>query len=233
MPRNCVGYTTACSMSSIASSERRARGIERAVGDLRVLVARPPGTPRAPRASCRPSPPAPCRARCACGRRSSSHSSPAASISTCQQRSLKRCGMYLSIAVGCSRTCPSASTMRGWALAMGVPPPTWDLGCAILQQRPRIKRKPRGGPVGMSVRMLTHIGICVSDLTRARAFYTDVLGLKEVGGLETAGETVDQLLGLHRRRPRGGVPRARRLPPRAAALPLAGPPGQGRTRRAP
>jgi catechol 2,3-dioxygenase-like lactoylglutathione lyase family enzyme len=48
----------------------------------------------------------------------------------------------------------------------------------------------------MSVRMLTHIGICVSDLARARAFYTQVLGLKEVGGLETTGETVDQLLGL-------------------------------------
>jgi catechol 2,3-dioxygenase-like lactoylglutathione lyase family enzyme len=44
--------------------------------------------------------------------------------------------------------------------------------------------------------MLTHIGICVSDLARARAFYSEVLGLKEVGGLETAGENVDQLLGV-------------------------------------
>jgi catechol 2,3-dioxygenase-like lactoylglutathione lyase family enzyme len=62
------------------------------------------------------------------------------------------------------------------------------MGCAILQQAGRIQ--------SMSVKMLTHIGICGSDLPRARAFYTDVLGMKEVGGLETAGESVDQLLGL-------------------------------------
>jgi catechol 2,3-dioxygenase-like lactoylglutathione lyase family enzyme len=48
----------------------------------------------------------------------------------------------------------------------------------------------------MSVSMLTHIGICVSDLARSRIFYTDVLGMKEVGGLETGGDHVDQLLGL-------------------------------------
>jgi catechol 2,3-dioxygenase-like lactoylglutathione lyase family enzyme len=48
----------------------------------------------------------------------------------------------------------------------------------------------------MSVKMLTHIGICVSDLGRARSFYTEVLGFKEVGGLLTSGETVDALLGL-------------------------------------
>jgi catechol 2,3-dioxygenase-like lactoylglutathione lyase family enzyme len=50
----------------------------------------------------------------------------------------------------------------------------------------------------MTVQMLTHIGICVSDLPRARAFYSDVLGLKEVGGLETSGDNVDALLGLPR-----------------------------------
>jgi catechol 2,3-dioxygenase-like lactoylglutathione lyase family enzyme len=48
----------------------------------------------------------------------------------------------------------------------------------------------------MNVQMLTHIGICVSDLERARRFYTQVLEMKEVGGLETAGDNVDQLLGL-------------------------------------
>jgi catechol 2,3-dioxygenase-like lactoylglutathione lyase family enzyme len=48
----------------------------------------------------------------------------------------------------------------------------------------------------MSVQMLTHIGICVSDLRRARSFYTDVLGFEEVGGLRTSGEVLDALLGL-------------------------------------
>jgi glyoxylase I family protein len=48
----------------------------------------------------------------------------------------------------------------------------------------------------MGVEMLTHIGICVSDLERARSFYTEVLGMKEVGGLHTSGATVDALLGL-------------------------------------
>jgi glyoxylase I family protein len=48
----------------------------------------------------------------------------------------------------------------------------------------------------MSVQMLTHIGICVSDLGRARSFYTDVLGFEEVGRLLTSGEEVDALLGL-------------------------------------
>jgi catechol 2,3-dioxygenase-like lactoylglutathione lyase family enzyme len=48
----------------------------------------------------------------------------------------------------------------------------------------------------MNVQMLTHIGICVSDLARARRFYSEVLEMKEVGGLETAGDHVDQLLGL-------------------------------------
>jgi catechol 2,3-dioxygenase-like lactoylglutathione lyase family enzyme len=48
----------------------------------------------------------------------------------------------------------------------------------------------------MTVKMLTHIGLCVSELERARRFYTEVLGMKEVGGLVTSGETVDRLLGL-------------------------------------
>jgi len=44
--------------------------------------------------------------------------------------------------------------------------------------------------------MLTHIGICVSDLRRARSFYGEVLGFEEVGGLLTSGDAVDALLGL-------------------------------------
>jgi catechol 2,3-dioxygenase-like lactoylglutathione lyase family enzyme len=50
----------------------------------------------------------------------------------------------------------------------------------------------------MSVQMLTHIGICVSDLDRSRSFYTDVLGFAAVGGLRISGETVDALLGVPR-----------------------------------
>lgn len=48
----------------------------------------------------------------------------------------------------------------------------------------------------MSVQRLTHIGLCVSDLDRSRAFYTTVLGFAEVGGLRISGATVDSLLGL-------------------------------------
>ncbi len=33
----------------------------------------------------------------------------------------------------------------------------------------------------MSVRRLTHLGICVSDLERSLTFYTEVLGFREVG----------------------------------------------------
>lgn len=48
----------------------------------------------------------------------------------------------------------------------------------------------------MSVQRLTHIGICVSDVRRARSFYTQVLGFDVVGELQTSGEAVDALLGL-------------------------------------
>src|SRR5262245_8794960 len=41
------------------------------------------------------------------------HSVPCASVSTWKQRLRYCAGMYSSIAVGCSSTCPSASTMRG------------------------------------------------------------------------------------------------------------------------
>ena len=33
----------------------------------------------------------------------------------------------------------------------------------------------------MAIRRLTHLGICVNDLERALAFYTEVLGCREVG----------------------------------------------------
>lgn len=48
----------------------------------------------------------------------------------------------------------------------------------------------------MSVQLVTHTGICVSDLDRARSFYTEVLGFEEVGTLLISGETVDALLSL-------------------------------------
>ena len=48
----------------------------------------------------------------------------------------------------------------------------------------------------MQVRMLTHIGICVSDLARSVAFYRDLLGCKEVGRLFADGATTDRILAL-------------------------------------
>jgi len=48
----------------------------------------------------------------------------------------------------------------------------------------------------MSVQLVTHIGICVSDLGRACSFYSQVLGFAEVGRLPLSGAMVDTLLGL-------------------------------------
>ncbi len=48
----------------------------------------------------------------------------------------------------------------------------------------------------MAVQMLTHIGVCVSDLERSVAFYRDVLGCKEVGRIATGGEPSERLLEL-------------------------------------
>ena len=48
----------------------------------------------------------------------------------------------------------------------------------------------------MQIRMLTHIGICVSDLSRSVAFYRDLLGCKEVGRLLADGATTDRILAL-------------------------------------
>ena len=48
----------------------------------------------------------------------------------------------------------------------------------------------------MVVERLSHLGLCVSDLERSRAFYRDALGFAERGGLEVAGEPAATLLGL-------------------------------------
>jgi catechol 2,3-dioxygenase-like lactoylglutathione lyase family enzyme len=46
----------------------------------------------------------------------------------------------------------------------------------------------------MSIRRLTHIGICVSDLSRSLAFYRDVLGMREVGRMVTDDPTTRTIL---------------------------------------
>ena len=43
---------------------------------------------------------------------------------------------------------------------------------------------------------LTHVGLCVSDLSRALAFYRDLLGFTVLGELQMAGEPTATLLGL-------------------------------------
>ena len=48
----------------------------------------------------------------------------------------------------------------------------------------------------MTIRRLTHIGICVSDLDRSVAFYRDALGCVEVGRLIASGPTTDHILAL-------------------------------------
>ena len=48
----------------------------------------------------------------------------------------------------------------------------------------------------MKIRMLTHIGICVSDLDRSTAFYRDVLGCKQVGRLVASGPMTEHILAL-------------------------------------
>ena len=48
----------------------------------------------------------------------------------------------------------------------------------------------------MPIQRLSHIGICVSNLERSRAFYCQGLGFREAGKLEVAGTPVDTLLAL-------------------------------------
>jgi catechol 2,3-dioxygenase-like lactoylglutathione lyase family enzyme len=48
----------------------------------------------------------------------------------------------------------------------------------------------------MGVRRISHLGICVSDLQRSLAFYTEGLGFREVGRLALEGEQSSRLLEL-------------------------------------
>lgn len=48
----------------------------------------------------------------------------------------------------------------------------------------------------MSVRRLSHIGICVSDLERSVAFYRDALGFRELSRLAVDGAESARLLDL-------------------------------------
>jgi catechol 2,3-dioxygenase-like lactoylglutathione lyase family enzyme len=43
---------------------------------------------------------------------------------------------------------------------------------------------------------ITHLGICVADLDRSRAFYRDALGMDEVATLRVAGEPTQTLLDV-------------------------------------
>ena len=49
----------------------------------------------------------------------------------------------------------------------------------------------------MTILAVSHVGVCVSDLPRAVAFWRDALGFREGKRLDLAGELVDTLLGLH------------------------------------
>jgi catechol 2,3-dioxygenase-like lactoylglutathione lyase family enzyme len=48
----------------------------------------------------------------------------------------------------------------------------------------------------MPVRKLSHVGLCVSDLARARRFYCGALGFEELGVLELRDAATPQLLGI-------------------------------------
>lgn len=50
----------------------------------------------------------------------------------------------------------------------------------------------------MAVKRFSHVGLCVRDLARARRFYVEGLGFRELSRLETRGAETSQLLGLAR-----------------------------------
>lgn len=50
----------------------------------------------------------------------------------------------------------------------------------------------------MAVKRFSHVGLCVRDLERARRFYVEGLGFRELSRLETRGRETSQLLGLAR-----------------------------------
>ncbi|MEJ2204682.1 MAG: VOC family protein [Gemmatimonadota bacterium] len=46
----------------------------------------------------------------------------------------------------------------------------------------------------MSIHRLTHIGICVGDLSRSAEFYRDALGFREVGRYSVGDEATEKIL---------------------------------------
>jgi catechol 2,3-dioxygenase-like lactoylglutathione lyase family enzyme len=48
----------------------------------------------------------------------------------------------------------------------------------------------------VTITRFSHVGICVSDLSRSLAFYRDALGFREVHRLDVAGDAPETLLGL-------------------------------------
>jgi catechol 2,3-dioxygenase-like lactoylglutathione lyase family enzyme len=46
----------------------------------------------------------------------------------------------------------------------------------------------------VAIQRIAHVGLCVSDLERARRFYCDALGFTEVARLESSGEGTSRLL---------------------------------------
>ncbi len=48
----------------------------------------------------------------------------------------------------------------------------------------------------MSVQLLTHLGLCVSDLERSVRFYSEVFGFSEVGRLEPDIESTSRILEI-------------------------------------
>jgi catechol 2,3-dioxygenase-like lactoylglutathione lyase family enzyme len=50
----------------------------------------------------------------------------------------------------------------------------------------------------VTVRRFSHLGLCVRDLPRARAFYVDGLGFRELSRMTTRGRETSRLLGIAR-----------------------------------
>lgn len=48
----------------------------------------------------------------------------------------------------------------------------------------------------MAIARVSHLGLCVTNLERSRAFYCRGLGFREVSELHLEGEAVDTILGL-------------------------------------
>jgi glyoxylase I family protein len=48
----------------------------------------------------------------------------------------------------------------------------------------------------MAIARFSHVGLCVSDLTRSLHFYRELLGFREVGRIDVSGEPAELQLGL-------------------------------------